>query len=133
MMIAELAETIIPKTDLPGAKDLSAHLFVLTMIDDCYEKKDQDTFMEGMKDFEKHARKKFDKSFTALSKEEKISMLNEMESLDKKTSSPAAFYGEVKKLTMQAYTSSQFYLTSVEVYELVPARFQGCIPLKQAS
>ncbi len=40
-LIAELSETIIPKTDTPGAKDVYAHLFVLKMVDDCYEKKDQ--------------------------------------------------------------------------------------------
>ena len=33
-MLAELCETIIPKTETPGAKDLSAHLFVLMMIDE---------------------------------------------------------------------------------------------------
>ena len=28
-MLAELSETILPKTATPGAKDISAHLFVL--------------------------------------------------------------------------------------------------------
>lgn len=38
-MLAELVETIIPATTTPGAKALSAHLFTLIMMDDCYKKK----------------------------------------------------------------------------------------------
>jgi len=44
-MLAELAETILPKTDTPGAKDLSAHLFALKMVDDCYSKVNQEKYI----------------------------------------------------------------------------------------
>jgi hypothetical protein len=35
-MLAELTESIIPKTSTPGAKDIYAHLFVLKMVDDLW-------------------------------------------------------------------------------------------------
>src|SRR5258706_15442809 len=41
-LLSELSETIIPKTNTPGAKDVSAQLFALMMIDDCYPPDDQD-------------------------------------------------------------------------------------------
>src|SRR5450432_3257227 len=50
-MLAELSETIIPATTTAGAKDISAHLFVLKMMDDCYSKEDQQKFMKGMEIF----------------------------------------------------------------------------------
>jgi hypothetical protein len=40
------------------------------------------------------------------------------------------FYATVKRLTILAYSSSQYFLTKVQVYELVPGRWQGCIPVK---
>ncbi|HEV2478171.1 MAG TPA: hypothetical protein VGS79_00845, partial [Puia sp.] len=40
------------------------------------------------------------------------------------------FYTTTKKLTIQAYTSSQYYLTKIQVYELVPGRWHGCVPVK---
>ena len=44
-MLAELAETIIPKTkNFIGAKDLKAHEFLLTMVDDCMAPEDQKVF-----------------------------------------------------------------------------------------
>ena len=40
------------------------------------------------------------------------------------------FYSNVKRFTVQAYTTSQYFLTKVQVYELVPGRYHGCIPIK---
>ena len=34
VLMADLCETILPKTNTPGARDLSAHLYVLMMVDD---------------------------------------------------------------------------------------------------
>ena len=34
-LLADLADTLIPTTDTPGAKAVGAHLFALVMVDDC--------------------------------------------------------------------------------------------------
>ena len=63
-LLAELSETIIPKTTSPGAKDISAHRFALKMMDDCSSKEDQEKFLAGLSAFEKQAEKISGKSFT---------------------------------------------------------------------
>src|SRR5436190_15052417 len=78
-MLAELAETIIPKTDTPGAKDISAHLFALQMIDDCYEKEDQQKFISGLKAFEEFSNKETGKSFVSSSAAERAALLTKLE------------------------------------------------------
>ena len=51
-MLAELTEMIIPKTNnFIGAKDLKAHEFMLTMIDDCARPEEQKKFTDGLKAF----------------------------------------------------------------------------------
>jgi hypothetical protein len=40
------------------------------------------------------------------------------------------FYSTTKKQTILAYTSSSWFLTKVQVYELVPGRFHGCVPVQ---
>src|SRR3954451_19113758 len=45
-MLAEVAETIIPKTDSPGAKDIQAHIFALQMMNDCYKAADREKFVK---------------------------------------------------------------------------------------
>ena len=132
-MLAELVETIIPKTDTPGAKDISAHLFALKMADDCAKKEDQQKFMQGLAAFEKLTKDKFGKSFLDCTPEQRHQLLTELEAdKDPKDEALLFFYGGMKGLTIEAYTTSQFYLTKVRVYKLVPGPFKGCIPVSSA-
>lgn len=124
-LLAELSETIIPKTSTPGAKDISAHLFALKMIDECRSGEDQEKFLEGLRAFETGA----GKGFAAMSQAERAKVLEPFEK-DREAKDPASvFYRNMKRLTIQAYTSSEYYLTKVQVYELVPGRYHGCVPV----
>lgn len=131
-MLAGLAEAIIPKTATPGARDISAHLFVLKMIDDCRSADDQRGFMEGLKAFDAAAKKSGGEVFVKLDAEKKQSFLQGLDKDKEDTRPEAKFYQSVKKLVIQAYTSSEFFLTKVQVYELVPGRYHGCVPVKAA-
>lgn len=128
--LADLAETIIPATATPGAKDISAHLFVLKMMDDCHTKADQYKFLQGLQAFEKNTKAQYNKPFHQCSIEEKIVLVTSING--RKDIDPAIgfFYNSTKKLTIQAYSTSQFYLTKIQVYKMVPGKYQGCVPVK---
>ena len=128
-LMAELAETLIPATDTPGAKDISAHLFALMMVDDCYKKEDQDKFISGLKAFEKKTDDRFGKTFVKMTPAERETLLKELEAAKDTDTDLGYFYNTSKKLTIQAYTTSKFYLTKVQVYKLVPGHFYGCVPV----
>ena len=128
--LAELTETIIPATATPGAKDISAHLFVLKMLDDCYKKEDQQKFVKGMEQFEKTSLKKFDKPFSKCSKTERETMLSGINGKKGLPEELSFFYSTTKRLTIQAYSPSKFYLTKVQVYKMVPGKYKGCVPVK---
>jgi len=132
-LLSELSETIIPKTDTPGAKDVSAHLFALMMIDDCYPPDGQDKFVKGLKEFDEFSKKKFNKSFVKCSSTERADILKSIESKKDIPENVAFFYNTTKRLTVQAFTESKYYLTKVQVYELIPGKFYGCVPVKKAS
>ena len=36
-LLASIVETIIPETDIPGARSLNVHTFIQKMVKDCYE------------------------------------------------------------------------------------------------
>ena len=137
-MLGELCEFIIPKTTTPGAKDLSSHLFVMMMVDDCYKKEDQQKFVTGLKAFEDLTKQKYNTGFADCTTEQKKELLAGLEQkLKQPKGSPpdaaADFYGITKRLTIQSFTSSQYYLTKVQVYQLVPGPiFRGCVPVKKA-
>lgn len=132
-LLAELAETIIPKTSSPGAKDVYAHQFAMKMMDDCASKDDQQKFVRGLEAFEKFAEKKTGSSFIKATVQQRQGILEELEKMKGEESEEAGFYRKMKGLTVRAYTSSQFYLTQVQVYELVPGRWHGCVPVKQSA
>jgi hypothetical protein len=47
-VLSEAVETIIPKTNTPGAKDLGLDTFVQKMVADCYSKEVQSAFAKGI-------------------------------------------------------------------------------------
>ena len=130
-LLAEVSETLVPKTDTPGAKDLSAHLFALKMLDDCYKKDEQQRFTSGLREFEKLVKEKNRKSFMSCSAAERQSVLSD---LDKRKADDdlSYFYATQQHLTIQAYTTSKFYLTQVHEYKIIPGKFKGCVPVTKA-
>lgn len=127
-LLAELCETILPKSATPGAKDLSAHLFVLTMVDDCRKKEDQEKFTKGLEAFKKFSQQTIGKDFVTAEPAERKKLLDSILVKIDEESDLNAFFKTTKGLTIQAFTSSEFFLTKVQVYELIPGRYHGCVP-----
>jgi hypothetical protein len=129
-LLAELAETIIPATSTPGAKDISAHLFALKMLDDCYSKEDQKKFLKGVQQLEEAAKTTTGQSFIKCTPAQRASLISEIENKAAPANELDFCYFVMKRQTILAYSSSQFFLTKIRVYELVPGRYHGCVPVK---
>ena len=132
-LFSNVSETIIPTTDTPDAKDFSAHLFALMMVDDCYAPAEQGKFVKGLKDFKEFSKKKFDKPFVKCTSSQKQEILQSIDTNKNVPEDVAYFYSVAKKLTIQAFASSKYYLTKVHVYQLVPGKFYGCVLVKKVS
>jgi len=128
-MLAELTQTIIPQTkNFIGAKDLKAHEFVLTMVDDCGSPEDQKKFTDGLKSFDKLSHDKFGQIFKSYTPEQKQTLLSDIENKKDITEEALKFYGTVKHYTMQSFTSSKEYMTDIGKYNMVPgSNFKGCV------
>ena len=148
-LIADIADTIIPHTNTPGAKDLKLPAFIIKMFDDCYGKEGQIAIFKGIEDFVALVNKSYSKTFVELSTREKEDILNGLEkaanteesskkaAIDKskpsneiKLSPLSTFYREIKRQTIFAYTTSQYFMTKQIVYELIPGRYNAHFPVK---
>ena len=58
-ILSEVVDTLIPKTDTKGAKEIGVHLFVLAMLDDCHSPSEQQSFAEGLGQLEAFSRNHF--------------------------------------------------------------------------
>src|ERR1044071_877166 len=71
----EIAETIIPATDTPGAKAAKVGAFMTVMVKDCYDDKDQKTFRDGMDKINDASKKKYDKTFMSITPQQRHELL----------------------------------------------------------
>lgn len=126
-----VCDALLPKTgSYPGAKDLNVHLFVEKMVADCFDKKTGENVKSGLGWLNKQSENLFGKSFASASAKQRLNLLESMEISNK--SELANFFKLIKGLTVQGYTSSEYYLTNIIGYELVPGRFIGCKPYNPA-
>lgn len=132
-MLSLLGETIIPLNNKPVVKDIAAHQFVLMMVDDCFSPDNRGKFVEGLKQFEEMTNKNVGKSFIKCTPGERTALLKSVEAKSVIPADAMFFYSSMKKLTIQSYTTSEYYLTKVQIYKLVPGKFYGCVPVKKAS
>jgi hypothetical protein len=133
----EIAETIIPTTDTPGAKAAKVGEFMTVMVKDCYDEKDQKIFVDGMKQLNDASRKKFGKSFMDADAKQRTELLTEIDKESKdamakaKPEDPKPYFRLMKELTLLGYFTSEVGATKALRYVAVPGRYEGCIPYKK--
>lgn len=138
LFLDEVGDTILPTTAAsPGAKTAKIAQFMKTFVTDCYEKRDQETFMEGIGLLNKVADQKWGKSFVDLEHQQKHDLLV---ALDKEASEyqdkrkdgePAHYFTLMKQLTLLGYFTSQEGAKQALRYLPVPGGYQGCIDYKK--
>ena len=127
-LLTLISETIIPKTKTPGAADTYVHEFCVKMIDDCMSKKDQEKFLKGIEQFDTMTRNKF----TSTDSSKRLEFLTELN--ERKSEEDVDFFFKTMRgLTLRGYTSSEYFLTNVQGYKIIPGKFQGCVPLNNPS
>ncbi len=77
-LIAEIADTILPATNTPGAKAAGVGPFVAMMVKDCYTADDQRKFSKGLRKIDRLSERKFKKKFTELSVPEKNALIKQL-------------------------------------------------------
>ncbi len=127
-LLAEMVETIIPKTNTPGAKELSVHQFIPVMVKDCYDKNTQVVYAKGFDLVDKNAKNVFSKSFLECDTKQRLDILDKMSKSE--NSEEKNFVQLVKRLTIQGYLNSEYVMTNLKIYEYAPARYHGCVPVK---
>lgn len=130
-LLAEVADTIIPATDTPGAKSIGVNKYIQAMISDCFDSNTQERFSEGLSTIDKKSNFKFHQSFIDCNTAQRIEVLKVMEEEGKSSTETKPFFPLLKGLTIHGYLNSEYVMTNLLKYELVPGRFDGCFPIKK--
>ena len=133
----EVAETILPATSSPGAKEAKVGDFMTVVVKDCYAGKDQTIFKEGMKKLQEACKKSYGKNFMEATPEQRHDLLvaldkEQKEYQDKKKpEDPTHYFRMMKELTLWGYFTSEIGATKALRYVAVPGKYEGCIPYKK--
>jgi hypothetical protein len=130
-LVAEIAETMIPKTNTSGAKDAGVPGFIDAVLDAVYPKDAQARFLQGLDDFEAEA-KAADRSFLERDPADRAAFVQQhLEAALASDRDPKPFILMARELTLLGFFTSEVGITENMEFVPVPTAYHGCVPLTQ--
>jgi len=133
----EIADTILPATSSPGAKEANVGNFMAVMVLDCYEPKNQQVFIEGLKKIDELSEKQFSTSFVKADAKQRTELLTALDKEQKEYQAkktkddPSHYFRMMKELSVLGYFSSKEGATMALRYLPVPGKYDGSFPYKK--
>ena len=126
-LLDEIAETILPETDTPGAKAAEVGAFMALMVTDVFAEEDQVTFRRGMRAVDQRSREATGRGFMVATPEERHELLTRLdeERFSDDVQGPH-YFSMMKQLTLFGYFTSEIGCTMALQYEETPGRYDPC-------
>ncbi|MDP4264233.1 MAG: gluconate 2-dehydrogenase subunit 3 family protein [Bacteroidota bacterium] len=155
----EVAETILPKTNTPGAKEAKTGEFMRVMVNDCYTKEDQQVFHNGIGQLNEACKKKHGHDFMKADPAQRKELLITLDKEAKETTEKkkqfdkeqnekekeelakgnkydkklmaSHYFTMMKQLTLLGYFTSKEGKTGALRYIPVPGKYDGNLDYKK--
>ncbi|MBC3765533.1 gluconate 2-dehydrogenase subunit 3 family protein [Neptunicella marina] len=153
LLMNDVAETILPKTNTPGAKDAQVGQMMAIFVADCYTADQQQLFKQGLLELNKLTTQQYAKPFLLLDSAQKHACLSELDQQAKTQNSEAGLWGMeskkpnsrsprdksplphyftlMKQLTLYSFFTSEVGATKVLRYVAIPGKYDGDLPYKK--
>ena len=119
-LIKEVSEYILHIENLKVESPESLTEFIITMLNDCYSPKDINKYLTGLDEFSE--------SIKVYNNDNSL-VFDDLESLESKSENYIFFINTTKHLSINHFTTSEFYLTEYLNYEYAPSRYIGCVTI----
>ena len=139
-LLAELAETIIPATDTPGAKEAGAVEFMMHFLNECTDTKTLNRFVNGLQELEQYTHSNYHREFADCSATEKETIVEYFDQQSgpgktvfekiKNKYGGFPFFETLKKYSVYGYCISEKGASLGMRYIAVPGKYLSCIPLE---
>lgn len=136
-LLDEVADTILPRTRTPGAKDAGAGAFIARYVADCYTPENQAIFRAGLIDLDRRGGQRF----LALTPEARTALLRTLDAEARTHLATTAkegganrgplkphYFTMIKQLTIFSYFTSEPGATQALQYVAIPGRYEGDVP-----
>ena len=137
-LLDEIADTILPDTDTPGAKAAAVGPFMALMVTDVYSPREQEVFRAGIQTIRDEMAERHGGGFIDAEPAQRLALIEELdqEQLDYvrpppaegEEGSPPHFFRMMKQLTLMGYFTSEIGCTEALQYVESPGRYDPCVP-----
>jgi hypothetical protein len=126
-LLDQLTEALLPRAKTEVKTPETTSDFVLAVLNDCHSPADASKYLGGLKELQAYVAKQYKTDFGALGaaqQAEVFTWLGKPEGL----SEPLKFFAETtRSLTIEHFTSSDFFLKNVRGWAFAPGYFKGCV------
>jgi len=128
-LLEQVADTLIPASDTPGALDANVPAFLRDMLVHWGSHESHAQVIAVLDSVEKQAWSRFGAAFLALPGERKLEVMRNVDA--DAMSRQDVGYGKFKWLVLVGYYQSEAGATQELRYELVPGAWRACLPLAE--
>ena len=135
----DVADTIMPRTDSPGARDAGVGPYIARYSAACYPPEHISLLKTGLSDIAARMQKLSGQDFGRAEEQQRVALLTEIDqqakehahAVDGKPGEHAPHYFTLmKQLTLIGYFTSELGATHLSRYRPIPGRYQGCVPYR---
>lgn len=129
----EVADTLLPETETPGAKAAATGAFIALMVQNTYTKGEQAQFRDGIRQLEAHAAAEHGAGFMDLSPDKRLAVLEHFDAEqhaymeNKSDDDPKHGFRMFKELALMGYFTSEIGTTQAQRWQETPGRFDPCV------
>lgn len=128
-MLSRVADLIIPETDTAGALGTGVPRFIDMMLADWASPQRQERYIAGLDHIDKRARDSGASSFSASTTEQQMVLLRALDNEFFAENPTDPFFGELKKMVLFAYYSSEIGATVELRFQRIPGDYLPCVPM----
>lgn len=127
--VSAVADTILPRSDSPGATDVGVPAFVDVIVSENYDDAERAAFVAGLAALDALARSSGGSSFAGLAPDARGQVLAEIEDDSNHHAEPAHTYWRLKGLVIHGYFTSEQVMKDVLHVQIMPGKFDGAAPM----
>jgi hypothetical protein len=128
-LVGAVADTIIPRTDTPGATDVGVPAWVNVIFAEYYTDAERASFVAGLEAIDAEARSQGLDSFVSLPADAQGARLAAFDRPADRQAPAARAFARLKGLVVHGYFTSERVHKEVLKVEIMPGRFDGAAPM----
>ncbi|MCF8244958.1 MAG: gluconate 2-dehydrogenase subunit 3 family protein [Saprospiraceae bacterium] len=126
-LFEDFTNALLPKEKTSIITPETTPDFILTVLNNCHSPADVQQFELGLTALQALVNKKYKADFGALGTDQQAEILKQLSGENGVSEPLKFFYDTARKMTVEHFTSSEFFMKNITGWEFAPGYFKGCV------